>query len=97
MTPDGRFLYVSERTSDMLAGFGVNKETGLLAYLGSAPTERQPRGFAIDGRGRFLVATGEESDTVSVHSIDQASGALTRLGRYPVGRGANWVEIVSFD
>ncbi|WP_316977727.1 lactonase family protein [Shumkonia mesophila] len=97
MTPDGRFLYISERTGDTLAGFGVNQETGLLAYLGSAPTERQPRGFAIDASGRFLVASGEESDTVSVHSIDRESGALGQLGRYPGGKGANWVEIVSFD
>ncbi len=97
MTPNGRFLYISERTGSTLAGFSVNNETGQLAYLGSVPTERQPRGFAIDPKGQFLVATGEASDMVSVHSIDPGSGALTRLGRYPVGRGANWVEIVGCD
>jgi 6-phosphogluconolactonase len=97
MTPDGRFLYISERTSNTLAGFSVNKETGLLAYLGSTPTEKQPRGFAIDAKGQFLVAAGEGSDTLSVYSIDPASGALKRLGQYPVGKGANWVEIVSFE
>lgn len=96
LTPDGRFLYMSERTSDTLAGFSVNQETGLPTYLGSVPTEKQPRGFAIDAKGQFLVATGEASDMVSVHAIDPESGALTRLGRYPVGKGANWVEIVSF-
>ncbi len=96
LTPDGRFLYISERTSDTLAGFSVNKKTGLLTYLGSASTERQPRGFAIDANGQFLVATGEASDMVSVHAIDPASGSLTRLGRYAGGKGANWVEIVTF-
>lgn len=96
LTPNGRFLYISERTSDTLAGFSVNQKTGLLTYLGSAPTEKQPRGFTIDAKGQFLVATGEASDMVSVHAIDPASGALARLGRYPVGKGGNWVEIVSF-
>ena len=30
-------------------------------------------------------------------AIDQASGALKFLSKYPAGKGANWVEIVSFD
>ena len=97
LTPDGRFLYISERTSSTLAAFSVNAATGELAYLGSTPTERQPRGFAIDPRGKFLVAAGEKSETITIYAIDAASGALRPLGRYPVGQGANWVEIVSFD
>jgi 6-phosphogluconolactonase len=97
MTPDERFLYISERTSSTLAAFSVDGATGKLTYLGSAPTEKQPRGFAIDPKGRFLVASGEKSPTISVYAIDQASGALRLLQRYPVGKGANWVEIVSFD
>jgi len=71
--------------------------TGKLTYLGSTPTERQPRGFAIDPKGRFLVASGEKSDTVSVYAIDQASGALKLQNKFPTGKGSNWVEIVSFD
>jgi 6-phosphogluconolactonase len=97
MTPNGRFLYISERTSSTLRAFAVEAATGKLTYLTSTPTENQPRGFAIDPKGRFLVAAGEKSDTISVYAIDQASGALTQLQKYPVGKGANWVEIVSFD
>ena len=97
LTPDGKFLYISERTSSSLAAFGVNAGTGKLSYLGSAPTEKQPRGFAIDPKGRFLVASGEKSATISVHAIDPASGALRLLKQYPTGKGSNWVEIVSFD
>ena len=97
MTPDERFLYISERTSSTLAAFSVDGATGKLTYLGSTPTEKQPRGFAIDPKGRFLAASGEKSPTISVYAIDQARGALRLLQRYPVGKGANWVEIVSFD
>src|SRR5207244_5181085 len=97
MTPNGKFLYLSERTSSALAAFNVNAETGKLTYLGSTPTEEQPRGFAIDPKGRFLVASGEKSETISVYAIDQMSGALRLVKQYPAGKGANWVEIVSFD
>jgi 6-phosphogluconolactonase len=97
MTPNGKFLYVSERTSNAIAAFGVDAASGKLTYLSSTPTERQPRGFAIDPKGRFLVATGEKSETISVYAIDQANGSLKFLNKYPTGKGANWVEIVSFD
>lgn len=97
LTPDGKFLYASERTSSTLAAFAVDGTTGKLAYLGSTPTEKQPRGFAIDPKGKFLVASGEKSETVSVYAIDAASGALKPLGKYPTGKGSNWVEIVDFD
>jgi 6-phosphogluconolactonase len=97
LRPDGKFLYISERTSSTLATFSVNGDTGKLTYLGSAPTEKQPRGFAIEPKGRFLIASGEKSPTISVYAIDPASGALRLLQKYPTGKGANWVEIVSFD
>jgi 6-phosphogluconolactonase len=97
LTPDGKFLYASERTSSTLAAFGVDGASGKLTYLGSTPTEKQPRGFAIDPKGRFLVASGEKSDTISAYAIDASSGALKLIGKYPAGKGANWVEIVSFD
>jgi 6-phosphogluconolactonase len=97
LTPDEKFLYISERTTSTLAAFSVDAATGKLAYLASTPTEKQPRGFAIDPRGRFLVAAGEKSPTISVYAIDQASGTLRLLQKYPAGKGANWVEIVGFD
>jgi 6-phosphogluconolactonase len=97
LTPDGRFLYASERTGSSLSAFSVDAANGKLIYLGSTPTEKQPRGFAIDPAGRFLIASGEKSETLSVYAIDQGSGVLKLLGKYPSGKGANWIEIVSSD
>jgi 6-phosphogluconolactonase len=97
LTPNGKFLYMTERTSNSLATFSVDGASGKLIFLGSAPTEKQPRGFAIDPKGRFLVVSGEKSDTISAYAIDEASGAVKLIGKYPTGKGANWVEIVSFD
>jgi len=97
LTPNGRFLYMTERTSSSLAAFSVDGASGKLTYLSSTPTEKQPRGFAIDPKGKFLVVSGEKSDTISAYAIDEASGALKLIGKYPAGKGANCVEIVSFD
>jgi 6-phosphogluconolactonase len=97
LTPDGKFLYAAERTSSTIGAFRVDGATGKLSYLGSTPTEKQPRGFRIDPTGRFMVVAGEKSDTVSSYAIDASSGALKLVGKYPTGKGSNWVEIVSFD
>ncbi|OAI51993.1 hypothetical protein AYO46_01070 [Betaproteobacteria bacterium SCGC AG-212-J23] len=95
LTPNGRFLYAAERTSGTLAAFSVDGASGKLTYLSSTPTEKQPRGFAIDPAGKYLVASGEKSETVSSYSIGE-DGSLKPIGQYPTGKGANWVEIVDF-
>lgn len=94
LTPDGRFLYATERTSSTLSAFSVNPEDGRLTYLSSVKTETQPRGFAIDNSGRFLIESGEKSTQLSLYSINGSTGALKLAGRYPTGKGANWVSLV---
>jgi len=97
ITPDGRFLYASERTSSTLAGFRVDAATGRLSTIAGVSTEKQPRGFAIDPSGRFLAAVGELSDGMTVHAIDQTTGVLSKQASYPVGKKPNWVEFVAFS
>jgi 6-phosphogluconolactonase len=95
ITPDGRFLYASERTTNTLTAYRVDAATGKLTTIGSIPTEKQPRGFNIDPAGRYLAAVGELSDGMSVYAIDQSSGALAKLKSYPTGKKPNWVEFLS--
>jgi 6-phosphogluconolactonase len=94
ITPNGKFLYVSERTSSTLAGFQVDAAKGTLTPIGSVPTEKQPRGFNIDPSGRYLLAVGQLSHGLSSYAIDQSSGKLTKLKEYPMGKNPNWVEII---
>ncbi len=95
ITPDGRFLYTSERTSSTLAAFAIDAASGQLKPLGHVPTEKQPRGFNIDPSGRWLVAAGQLSHALTVYAIDPSSGALKPLKSYPVGQNPNWVEIIN--
>lgn len=94
LAPDGRHLYASERTTSTIAVYEVDSSSGQLEKLTSVPTEKTPRGFAIDPSGRYLVASGQESHAIAVYAIDAASGALTPLQRYVVGKNPNWIEIV---
>lgn len=96
VTPDGKFLYASERTTSTLAAFRIDARTGRLSSLGNTPTETQPRGFAIDPRGVFLLAVGQQSHHLTVYAIDRETGRLGERGRHPMGQNPNWVEIVDF-
>jgi 6-phosphogluconolactonase len=94
VTPDGRFLYGSERKTSTLAGYRIDPEKGTLSPIGHFPTEKTPRGFNIDPRGRFLLSVGLDSNAMTVYRIDSNSGALTSLKHYPMGEQPNWIEIV---
>jgi 6-phosphogluconolactonase len=94
ITPDGRFIYASERTSNTIAAFKVDGETGALTPAGSFATETQPRGFNIDPRGRFLVAAGQKSNSATLYAIDPETGALKELQKIALGKNPNWVEII---
>jgi 6-phosphogluconolactonase len=95
ITPDGRFLYASERTTNTLTAYKVDATSGKLTTIGSVPTEKQPRGFNIDPTGRYLAAVGELSDGMTVYAIDQTSGALSKLKSYATGKKPNWVEFLT--
>lgn len=94
LTPDGRFLYTSERNSSTLAIWKVDAASGELTLVGHQPTENQPRGFRIDPTGTWLLAAGQTSHQMTAYEIDPASGRLAPRVTLPVGRNPNWVEIV---
>ncbi len=94
ITPNGKFLYSSERTSSTLTGFTVNPAGGTLTPIESIPTEAVPRGFSIDSSGRYLLVVGQRSHQMSSYQIAPGTGKLTKLKEYPLGKSPNWIEIV---
>jgi 6-phosphogluconolactonase len=97
ITPDGRWLYVTERTSSTVAGYKVDRHSGGLSLVGFWEVEKQPRGIAVDESGKWLVVTGEKSRVVGSYGIDGQTGVLTRVGEAVCGEDANWAVTVAFD
>lgn len=96
LTPDGRFLYVSERTSSTVSGYQVNKADGTLTLTGSWNVEKQPRGIAISPDSRWLIASGQQSAVIGSYEINAKNGTLRKVSEAPVGGDANWVTVVSY-
>ncbi len=94
ITPNGKFLYASNRGHDSLAGYSVDQKTGLLTPIGWFATEKEPREFAIDPSGNYVIAAGESSGRIILYRI-QDGGKLTPLKTYDVGHWPVWVTTVT--
>jgi 6-phosphogluconolactonase len=87
LTPDGRFLYASNRGPDDIAIFAVERPSRRLRQVGYQPTlGKHPRHFAIDPSGNFLVVANRDSNSIFVFRINQETGTLSPVagpGRVP--------------
>jgi 6-phosphogluconolactonase len=81
VSPDGRFVYGSNRGDDSLAVFRVDGATGRLTPLGHAPVGgKTPRHFAIDPTGRYILVGHQDSGTIAVLRLDPSTGMPTLVG-----------------
>jgi len=72
LTPDGRYLYASNRGADTLVCFAVARDSGALQFAGRYDCGgKTPRSFAIDPTGRYLVTANQDSDTVCAFRIGE--------------------------
>lgn len=75
VSPNGRFVYASNRGHDSIAVFRTDERSGQLTAAGHVSTRgRTPRHFALTPDGQWLIAANQESDNVVVFRIDPASG-----------------------
>ena len=77
ITPDGRFLYASNRLKgDGIAIFSIDPANGQLTKVGYQLTGVHPRNFVITPNGKFLLCACRDSNVVQVYEIDKQSGLL---------------------
>ena len=78
VSPNGKFVYGSNRGHDSVAAFSVAPD-GTLKLAGITPLEvKTPRNFAIDPSGEFLFAEGQDSGNINVFRVDAKTGKLTK-------------------
>jgi len=82
VSPDGRFVYGSNRGHDSVTMFAANPADGLLTVVGWQPTQGSgPRFIGLDPAGHFLQAANEQGDTVVTFQVEPGSGKLTPTGQ----------------
>lgn len=81
MSPDGKFLYGSNRGTGTIAVYAADANTGMLTKVQDAATGGTTiRSFGIDPTGQFVLAGLQEKNSVVEFKRDKASGKLTLTG-----------------
>ncbi|MEL7268519.1 MAG: lactonase family protein [Bacteroidota bacterium] len=80
LSPDGRFLYGSNRGENTIVTFSVDKATGKIKFLERTSVQGDwPRNFTIDPSGNFLLVANERSNSISVFKRVSENGTLEFL------------------
>ncbi|WP_423840582.1 lactonase family protein [Vibrio mytili] len=96
LSADGRYLYVSERTTSIISRLEITANDPVPRYSGYDHVVTQPRSFALTHDGQYLLASGELSDHLALYQIDAQTGQLNELDRAPCGANPAWVSVVDF-
>lgn len=80
LSPDGNYLYGSNRGENTIVIFKVNDSTGKLALVGRESIKGDwPRNFAIDPSGEFLLVANQRSNNIVVFKRNATKGTLTYI------------------
>ena len=81
VSPDGRFLYGSNRGHHSIAVFTISQDTGLLTLVEIPSCGGEwPRNFAIAPNGAYMLVGNEHSHTIALFKIAATTGKLTPPG-----------------
>jgi 6-phosphogluconolactonase len=86
VSPNGKFLYVSNRLHNAIAVFGVAADGQLRNISDTWVHADSPRNITFDPRGELLFACNQKGDSITSFRVNAATGALTFTGHFePVG------------
>ena len=98
VSPNGRYVFVSNRLHDSIARFAVDADSGLLALLGHTPTGGVcPRHFRLCAGGSLLVVAHQHTHSLCAFRVDLATGELEHadcLAEFP---NASCVEVLELE
>lgn len=82
LSPDGKFLYASNRGSENKITIFAAEKGGILNKTGQISTlGKGPRNFVIDPSGRFLLVANQGTNTVIIFERNFETGALKDTGK----------------
>jgi len=96
-TPDGRFLYASNRGFDSIVSFQIDtssKTAHLKLITWTTYAITYPRNFDIDPTGKFLLVGSSTSNQIVSFAINATTGILTPTGAVTSVPNAICIQIV---
>ncbi|MDP6445886.1 MAG: lactonase family protein [Pirellulaceae bacterium] len=74
ITPNGKFLYATNRGHDSIAGYRIGKNGRLERLAITASHGKGPQNLAITANGKLLICANMAGDNVAVFRIDEKGG-----------------------
>lgn len=81
VSPDGKFLYASNRGHNSIAVFTIASSGNLTPIQHESTQGETPRNFTLDPAGRLLLVGNQNSNNVFTYFVDQKSGKLRPTGQ----------------
>jgi 6-phosphogluconolactonase len=98
VTPDGRFVYVSNAGTSSISGFQIGARGALTALPGTVvgmnPSGSTNLDITVSSDGAYLYSLNGATGSIGVFAIRSADGTLTNLGTVgglPAGAGLNGI------
>jgi 6-phosphogluconolactonase (cycloisomerase 2 family) len=96
--PTGRYVYVTDKSSNQILGYQIASATGTLTALVSSPyaTGLYPVALTIDPRGKYIYTANYNSNSVSSYSLNSSDGSLggtAAVGNFSTATGPTCVTV----
>lgn len=96
ISPDGRFLYASNRGEENNIAIFSIENNGTLKLVGYQSTfGKTPRVFAIDPQGKFVIVANQSTGNIVVFKRDSVTGLLNKCSESKV-KNASCVQIKDY-
>ncbi|MBF9223537.1 lactonase family protein [Hymenobacter ruricola] len=95
ISPDGLFLYASNRGHNSIAVFAIDTSNGTLAPIQHVNTQGStPRNFSLTPSGRLLLVANQNSNNVVTFRVDRQTGLLIPTGQTVEVPSPMFVQVV---
>lgn len=80
ISPDGNYLYTSNRGHDSITVFSVDSISGELKFSSNIRLNgKSPRDFSISPSGKFLIVANQTTNNIELYSTNKSTGELKYL------------------
>jgi len=86
LSPDGRFLYGSNRGENTIVIFAVDGSSGEISLVGRESVRGDwPRNFTLSPDGHYVLVANQRSDNITVFKRDVQNGGLVFTSEFAIG------------
>ena len=86
LSPDGNYLYGTNRGENTIVVFSVDADYGKLDLVGRESVKGDwPRNFTLSPDGNFILVANQRSNNITTFTRNSENGTLEYTGQFEIG------------